>query len=121
MVQSLPWWRKLGAVLAALVLGLLTFGPSLDSIVCHDEAGMSAAASELPTAAEASDQGGGWPSDDALGACVHGHCHHGASYVPAMAAAAASGQEPMTDNHPLPRDRVRTSDPKFGLMRPPRA
>jgi hypothetical protein len=36
--------------LAALVLSVLTFGPSLDTYICRDEGGKSAAAAEQTVA-----------------------------------------------------------------------
>ena len=33
------WWRRAGGLLAALVLTVLTFGPSLDTYICRDEGG----------------------------------------------------------------------------------
>jgi hypothetical protein len=105
--------------LAALVLIVLTFGPSLDSLVCQGERGLSVSAAELSVSSAMPDPDErGHPGD---GACIHGHCHHGGSYVPASPVAAeAPGRLAAVDLRPA-RARVRTSDPKFGLMRPPRA
>ena len=114
------WWRRAGGLLAALVLTVLTFGPSLDSYICRDEGGMSAAAAEHAVAVvqEEADSAGG--HERALGACVHGHCHHGAAYTPVDV---LPSHEPpiLVGKHDLPRVAVRSSDPKFGLKRPPRA
>jgi len=50
MARTSPWWRKVGMALAALVLTVLTFGPSLDGLLCRDEGSVSAVAAELPVA-----------------------------------------------------------------------
>lgn len=121
MVRGLPWWRKLGAVFAALVLSVLTFGPSLDGILCHDEGGLSAAAAELPSLKASPDADLTGHKADGLAPCIHGHCHHGAAYVPVLPIASETPHELRIHAQRLPRQRVATSDPKFGLMRPPRA
>jgi hypothetical protein len=108
----------LGAALAALVVAVLAFGPGLDGLVCGEEGGMAAAAAEHSPAAASGHSTGGHADDD-LGACVHGHCHHAASQAPPVTIAAA-GPALTRDRHGLRRARVATSDPKFGLLRPPR-
>lgn len=120
MGQGSSWWRKLGTALAALVLTLLTFGPSLDGLICKDEgAGLSAAASEAPTVT-ASHQDLSGQKNDPAGPCMHGHCHHGSQYVAAVPQLDVTPEPPVGEVHPLSSDRVPTSDPKFGLKRPPR-
>ena len=42
MARTSPWWRKVGMALAVLVLTVLTFGPSLDGLLCRDEGGIGA-------------------------------------------------------------------------------
>lgn len=121
MARSSPWWRKVGMALAALVLTVLTLGPSLDGLLCKDEGSLSAAAAEMPTTQISSADGHSQPADEGAGVCVHGHCHHAAPYVSAAPAAAERPRDLTGVAHPLPRDRAPTSDPKFGLMRPPRA
>lgn len=114
-----PTWRKIGTALAALVLTLLTFGPGIDSLICKDEGGMTAAAAEAVLTV-AGDFDASHTTDHAA-PCVHGHCHHGATYVGNLEAQALEAVEPPPAAHPLVRGRVPTSDPKFGLIRPPRA
>jgi len=116
MVRTRTWWRRFGAALAALVLAVLAFGPGVDRLVCGGEGAMAAAAAEASAAFASADHPA--HSHDDLGACVHGHCHHAASYAPAETAEAA---EPavLRHRHGLRRVRVATSDPKFGLLRPP--
>jgi hypothetical protein len=107
--------------LAALVLTVLTLGPGLDGLLCKDEGSLSAAAADMPAAQVSSADGHSEPADEGAGVCVHGHCHHAAPYVPTSPEAAETPQDLLGVAHPPPRDRVPTSDPKFGLMRPPRA
>lgn len=118
MVRTPSWWRRLGAALAALVVAVLAFGPGLDGLVCGDEAGVAVAA-ELPATSVAPDHGHVGHSDDERGACVHGHCHHAAAYAQATTVASAAPAV-LRDRHGVIRARVLTSDPKFGLLRPPR-
>lgn len=120
MTARSHWWRKFGTALAALVLTVLTFGPSLDAIICHDEgAGLASAAAEAPSERLT----GGIPAgehQDEIGVCIHGHCHHPSPYVPATLLANA---EPavIAAKHAVVQVAVPTSDLKFGLKRPPRA
>lgn len=113
MERGLPVWRRIGAALAAVVLAVLVFGPGLDGLLCLDEAGLSAAAAEMA-----------YHGDDAPaepGACLHGHCHHGVSEAPPARAGHAAPAGLIAGPHAPGRDRVATSDPKFGVLRPPRA
>lgn len=121
MAWTSTWWRRLGTALAALVLTVLTFGPSLDRLLCHDESSLTAAAAELQPGAVPADLRGTDHADDGLAPCVHGHCHHGSPYVPAAPESAAAPQDVVAPQPPLMRVRVPTSDPKYGLIRPPRA
>jgi hypothetical protein len=123
-------WQRLGAALFALVLTVLTFGPGIDAMLCRDDAGMSAAAAEhvhagsvdtaqphvdaAPSDGDFSDHG-----PDGM-ACIHGHCHHGASYVPAQVRSPGDIAAVAT-RHELRRSRVAVLDRKFALKRPPRA
>jgi hypothetical protein len=106
--------------LAALVLTALTLGPGLDGLLCRDEGGLSAVAAASPTA-EAADSGHSGGADEGADICVHGHCHHSAPYVPAALAAVETPGHLTDDAHLLARARIPTSDPKFSVMRPPRA
>lgn len=110
----------MSAALAALVLTVLTFGPGLDSLICHDEGSPSVAAAEMPVGDAASDEKPVGHTDDGGGVCIHGHCHHPAPYVPAtqMAAQAPSVAD---GQHEWLRVAVPTSNLQFGLKRPPRA
>lgn len=118
MVRTPSWWRRFGAALAALVVAVLAFGPGLDGLVCSDEGGLAAAAAELSTTV-APDHSNAGHSDDDRSACVHGHCHHAAASAPATTVASVTPAT-LRDRHGLIRARVPTSDPKFGLLRPPR-
>lgn len=122
MARNSPWWRKIGTALAALVLTVLTFGPSLDDLVCRNEDGLAAAAAQteqLTVAAEHHDTGAGI---DGLGdVCLHGHCHHATAYVPVSPTASDTPTYVVSVARRPVRGRVPTSDPQFGLLRPPRA
>lgn len=120
MAGTSTLWRQLRTALAALVLTVLTFGPSLDALICHDEGPLSAAAAEMPSLSGDADQAPADHSGEGAGVCVHGHCHHAAPYVPAALPAA---ETPLVtaSPHALMRVAVPTSDLKFGLKRPPRA
>jgi hypothetical protein len=120
MAGSTPVWRKVGAVLAALVLTFLTFGPSLDTFLCGDEGAHAAPVAEM-TVSKATAHQDGASDADGPGLCVHGHCHHATAYVPVMPEAAEAPDYIESALNRPARSRVATSDPQFGLMRPPRA
>lgn len=119
-------WRACGGLLVALVLAVLVMGPSLDALLCRDDAAAHAvagatgqdllAAQDAP--ADADDDG-----DDDAGPCVHGHCHHGASVgaPPAIAIAIADRASGTGTLHPLVEVSLPPGQSPFGLDRPPRA
>lgn len=116
MDRSPPGWRKLRAIFAALLLAVLAFGPSLDQLICKDDAGLSAAAAEsVPHDRQDSDAHAGDP-----GACLHGHCHHGASGTPRIS---DGPQPPLAERaaHDLRREPDPPGGPRPDLLRPPRA
>lgn len=126
MGQASSWWRKVGMTFAAFVLTLLTFAPALDGMLCRDEDSLSAVVATLTPAADvgadlASHHDRGPPTPDDRGVCLHGHCHHPTPYVGAVV---ASAERPIrlaaADHLPEPA-RPPTSEPTFGLKRPPRA
>lgn len=120
MAATLAWWRKIGMALAALVLAMIVLGPSVDRMICGDDVGMGAAASERVVATASPDHDSdGEPCGDL--SCLHGHCHHGSPSVSLAASDAVERHDMGASVHPLRRGRVATSDPKFDLMRPPRA
>lgn len=110
----------MGAALAALVLTVLTFGPGLDTLICHDEGGLPAAAAEVPVGDVASDDSPASHPDDGAGVCIHGHCHHPTPYV-AATHAADPAPSVADGRHEWLRVTMPASDLKFGLKRPPRA
>src|SRR3546814_16475416 len=120
MVACPTWWRRLGGALAALVLTVLTFGPSLDSFICHDEirAPAAAAAGAIVTVQPVSTDSAGHVQDG-LGVCIHGHCHHGAAYVPVQLPT-ADGPAVHPSRRRWAREQVATSNPHFELLQPPR-
>lgn len=124
MARISAWWRRLGTALAALVLTVLTLGPGLDGLICRDEGGLSASAAEMVVAAgvDSHEPDHGLDGGPCVhGPCVHGHCHHGGPYVATDLAAAETLHDLTRAGRAPPRGRVPTSDPQFGLMRPPRA
>ena len=114
-------WRSFGAVLAALLIAVLALAPSLDKLVCRDEAPLAVAEASLDgnaileKAGQTQDDHGGSDAD----ICIHGHCHHGAPYLSAPIGSLAV-LDALPDHHELSRDRVSASDRQFGLDRPPR-
>lgn len=112
--------------LAALVLTLLTFGPALDGLLCRDEDSLSATLAMLTPTADAgadlvSHPDGGAPSPEDKGVCLHGHCHHPTPYVAAVGVAAERPVRLAAADHALATGRPPTSEPTYGLKRPPRA
>ena len=129
MVRGSSWWRKVGMTLAALVMTLLTFAPALDGLLCRDEDSLSAVVATLAPAANAADAGvdlvshedRGAPTPDDRGVCLHGHCHHTTPYVGAVDVAAERPVRLAAADHILEPGHAPTSEPIFGLKRPPRA
>lgn len=116
------WWHRVGRVVAALVLTVLTLGPSIDGLICKDEGGAIAAAGAFTVASvQDVDQSNASHERDGLGACVHGHCHHAAPFVPVDAIASDVAPKSPHGRYRLAADAVPTSDAHFGLIRPPRA
>lgn len=122
-MAGLSTWRSwAGRLLAALVLTVLTLGPSLDALICKDEGGLSAAAAESTVIAlQDADHSNASHQLDGLGTCVHGHCHHPAPYVPADVAVSDIAPTGTLGRYRMVTDAVPTSDAQFGLIRPPRA
>lgn len=107
--------------MAALVLTVLTLGPSLDTFVCKDEGGLSAAAAEFTVAVvQDNDHSGAGDERTGLGTCIHGHCHHAAAYVPAESGE-TSARTTLEARHRVMTEALPTSALRFGLKRPPRA
>lgn len=76
------WWRRLGGLLAACLLVVLASAPSIDALVCQDDAAI--AASQVTNADSAHLASAPTPaknSGDAGDICPHGHCHHFGVYV----------------------------------------
>jgi hypothetical protein len=112
----------MGAALSALILAMLVLGPTVDSFICQGEAGVTPASTENvgDVAIQHSNDHGSGKVLDGLDVCIHGHCHHGAPYVPTNPVVARGPIAELTQ-HALHRVQVATSDPHFGLIRPPRA
>ena len=113
MVRVSKWRRWLAMALGVLVLVAVAGGPSLESLLCRDDAGLWAAAQAVDAVALGS-------IDEGLAPCVHGDCHHVAPYTPEPPAMIGA---PLPAAAELPRPerrRVAAGDLQFGLMRPPR-
>lgn len=121
MASFSTWTRAVRWLAVALLVAVLSLGPSVDALVCGNDGSLSAAAAEAPTVAGQSfaapeDQHQG---SDIADVCIHGHCHHYAPFVPLNGDGdfLAKG---IRSQHDLERGDIRTSDPHFGLKRPPR-
>ena len=106
-------FRRLGGVLAALVLGFFTVGPGLDGLLCHPGVDGAHAAVELAPAGHADHESG-------EGVCLHGACHHAAPFPP-DAPQAVTRAAPSVVRAAPPADLGPTFDLLYGLERPPRA
>lgn len=120
MANPLAWSGAVRWLVAALLVAVLSLGPSVDALVCGDDLGMNAAAAETTILAGQSvntpaDDHGSAPAD----VCIHGHCHHFAPFVPIDDPTVMASDLPSA-NHVLGRSVVRKTDPQFGLKRPPR-
>jgi len=104
--------RRFAALL--LLIGVM-LGGAVDAIACEPTGEMTAvAAASVDT--HGHEQG---PDNDRHGACIHGHCHHGAQQVPQIAAAE---DLPLVVDEPVPSGEHRlTSIIPDSLKRPPRA
>ena len=120
MTRTSSWWRRLGTALAALVMTAIVFGPSLDSLICRDDSGLGAVAAEVSVVATV-DHGQPGDTDKGVGACLHGHCHHGGVSAVLPPRAVPRPLEVRLAEHVVLRDRIGRADRKFDLMRPPRA
>ena len=114
-------WRWLRGVLAALIVMTFAASPSLDGLVCGDEA-LAAADAGHAHAQDAVDhdtpcEDGG---HDAHGACQHGHCHHGGAFF-AFASGSSGELYGRAQVHALRLAVGGPSEVQFDLMRPPRA
>lgn len=114
--------QRLASALAALALAVLMAGPSLETLVCHDE--ISAAATAAGSAMEQaiSLDGGAKPHPESSPhqSCVHGHCHHSVQSPP-VTVAELSVMQSRSARHAWPTViRLATLAPS-GLERPPRA
>lgn len=109
--------------LAGLVLALLTFAPALDGLLCRDEASLSAVVASMSPAADSlvAHQDHGAPAPQDKGVCLHGHCHHPTPCVGALDLAAERPVRLAAADHALATGRPPTSEPTYGLKRPPRA
>lgn len=77
------WWRRLGGLVAACLLVVLASAPSIDAIVCQDDAQITSVTQTSTVAADATAAPASAPQRGDVGdICPHGHCHHVAAEVP---------------------------------------
>lgn len=123
MHAAKTWWRGLSGLLAAAVIAVLAFGPSLDALICGGE-GLPATASPAAEArvqsADLADHRSDAPGHVDGGACAHGHCHHGAASEPAREPPLLQVSA-LAARLPIPLTAVPISGPRYSLDRPPRA
>ena len=119
MAGRRPISKRLGAMFAAVLVAVLALGPSLDSLICKDGDGFSAAAESGIGHAVSDDADLGDHGLDMAGACVHGHCHHGAPYAPPIQNADAVVVVSQADLAVAPDDNPPSNQPNL-LIRPPR-
>lgn len=112
-------WRTLRGVLAAVLVLVFAAAPSLDPLICADDA-LVAAEAAAGHAAAAPDPCPELADHDRQGGCHHGHCHHGGGFV-APAIASASAPLAWTRGHRLVLVVGGPADMQFGVRRPPRA
>lgn len=120
MASPSAWSGALRWLAAALLVAVLSLGPSVDSLICGNDLSSGAAAAEITTSAGQTvtaplDDHGSAPAD----VCIHGHCHHFAPFVPIEGVGGVGADLPSA-KHVLGRTAVRKTDPHFGLKRPPR-
>jgi len=113
--------KRWSGALCALALVFLALGPTLDAALCLEEHQPAAADGVLVAAATETGHfpGDGHPSHEG-GACMHGHCHHGAIQLPASLPVAAAPQNRSSEFAPTGPPAL-ASHAAFGLERPPRA
>lgn len=98
-----------------LLLGVM-LGGAVDAVACEPRTEIA-----VVVAADSADTGNHQPlpDNDRHGACIHGHCHHGAQQVPQIAVAE---DLPVVADLPEPSGEHRLiSITPSSLKRPPRA
>lgn len=114
------WLKQAGGMILAGLLLCVSIAPAIDSLVCSSDAPAVASVhtqAEHAVASETSDRG---HADDAGAPCLHGHCHHGATAMPALQQAEATVALHSQRLH-ADRGRVTTAGRQFEMIRPPRA
>lgn len=111
------WLRGRVGVIAALLLALLAATPSFDAFLCADEGVAVSAASISDGQTQAPDHDLGALHDDS---CVHGHCHHGLTFI-AQAGGVLAAPSYAVRRNPVVRRAAAASHATFSIERPPRA
>lgn len=114
MLFGLPL-RSVRRVAAILLLFGAMFAGSVDAVACEPATEMAS----IEAGAVDRDGHDQSPDNDRHGACVHGHCHHGAQNVPPLA---SQMESPLVlVMHELAGERRLASITPDSLKRPPRA
>ena len=121
MAELVTGWRRIGGVLAALVLAVTAFGSVSSATICLDD--LVGAASAVDASGQADTDAGSVdpaPCDDQ--ACPCGHCkgHQTATGTPAIVAGIPD-LTPKRTRYVFVVSPPPTLHPVSGLMRPPRA
>lgn len=121
MLPFSTWWERTARALIALSLAVLVLGPSLDVVLCRNDA-PTVATAQSATEQLASDTAAGGPQHDVGhpdGLCSHGHCHHGGAYLLASLEAPGANATARSRHDAIPAtpaDSLTLSGPE----RPPR-
>jgi hypothetical protein len=111
------WGRTWVGALSACLLAVLVLGPTLDAVICGDDAVAASVATAIgrPAAGRAPND---HPAEPA-GLCTHGHCHPVLSEAPATPPVIAVGPADR-QAYDVVLGSAPTSDRHFELIRPPR-
>jgi hypothetical protein len=122
MLRLATLGRRLGGLMAAVVLAVFAFGPAADAAICgaEDLAASTGRPAVQAAAVSASDHVDPAHHAERGGACAHGHCHHGAPCTPDDAGQ-TSATLTLRDRLPLLQVDVPSSRLTYDLDRPPRA
>lgn len=114
MLFGLPL-RSVRRFAAILLLFGAMFAGSVDAVACDPATEMAS----IEAGVVDQDGHGQIPDNDQHGACMHGHCHHGAQHVPPLA---SQMESPLVLTvHELAGERRLGSITPDSLKRPPRA
>jgi len=110
--------RRLAGALVALTLVMLATAPSLDALICGEDAAVAAATGDQT--ARADDAQAGHLDAAAHQPCAHGHCHHSLEFAPQALTRSPVIQASVVQRA-WPAVLRPATLPPSGLDRPPRA